>query len=108
MGLRDSYEQLWTATLARGLASDTFHVTDAKITRLALLEMCNGVDRWYSSTGPMGPSEVADAFADLALAMVGARRNGRPVLLSDLSCVPTEQVLKIAQRALQEICDSGS
>jgi AcrR family transcriptional regulator len=56
MGLRDSYEQLWTATLERGLASDTFHVTDAKITRLALLEMCNGVDRWYSSTGPMGPS----------------------------------------------------
>jgi AcrR family transcriptional regulator len=108
MGLRDSYEQLWTATLERGLASDTFHVTDAKITRLALLEMCNGVDRWYSSTGPMGPSEVADAFADLALAMVGARRNGRPVQLSDLSCVPTEQVLKIAQRALQEICDNGS
>lgn len=108
MELRDSYEELWAAALDRGLASGIFHVADAKIARLALLEMCNGVDRWYSSTGPMGPSEVADAFADLALAMVGARRNGRPVRLSNLSCAPTEQVLKIAQRALQEICDTDS
>jgi hypothetical protein len=78
MGLRDSYEQLWTATLERGLASGTFHVTDAKITRLALLEMCNGVDRWYSSTGPMGPSEVADAFADSPSRWLDAP-SGRPV-----------------------------
>jgi tetracycline repressor-like protein len=68
--------------------------------------MCNGVDRWYSSTGPMGPGEVADVFADLALAMVGARRNGRPVRLTNLACAPTGQIVKIAQRALQEICDS--
>jgi AcrR family transcriptional regulator len=105
MELRDSYERLWAGTLDRGLASGVFHVADAKITRLALLEMCNGVDRWYSSTGPMGPGEVADVFADLALAMVGARRNGQPVRLSSLACAPTEQVLKIAQRALQEICE---
>ncbi len=105
MELRDSYERLWAGTLDRGLASGVFHVADAKITRLALLEMCNGVDRWYSSTGPMGPGEVADVVADLALAMVGARWKGRPARLSDLACAPTEQVLKIAQRALQEICE---
>jgi Tetracyclin repressor-like, C-terminal domain len=105
MELRDSYEGLWAGTLERGLTSGTFHMADAKITRLALLEMCNGVDRWYSSTGPMGPGEVADVFADLALAMVGARRNGRPVRLNNLACASTEQIIKIAQRALQEICD---
>lgn len=106
MELRDSYEKLWAGTLDRGLASGAFRMADAKITRLALLEMCNGVDRWYSSTGRMGPGEVADVFADLALAMVGARRNGRPVRLSNLACAPTEQILKFAQRALQEICES--
>jgi AcrR family transcriptional regulator len=106
MELRDSYERLWAATLDRGLSSGVFHVADAKITRLALLEMCNGVDRWYSSAGPLGPGEIADVFADLALAMVGARRNGQPLGLRNLACAPTEQVLKIAQRALQEICES--
>lgn len=107
MKLRDRYEKLWTQTLDRGLASGVFHISDAKITRLALLEMCNGVDRWYSSTGPMGPGEVAEVFADLALAMVDARRDGQPVRLSDLACAPTEQVLKIARRALQEMGDGG-
>lgn len=106
MALRDSYEVLWARTLERGLQSGVFDIADAKITRLALLEMCNGVDRWYSSAGPMGPGAVADAFADLALAMVGARRNGQPVRLANLTCMATEQVLKIAHRALQEICES--
>lgn len=105
MELRDSYEKLWAETLERGLARGTFHMANAKITRLALLEMCNGVDRWYSSTGPLGAGEVADAFTDLALAMVGARRNGRSVRLGNLACAPTEQIFKIAQRSLQEICD---
>lgn len=106
MELRDSYEVLWARTIEHGLQSGVFDIADAKITRLALLEMCNGVDRWFSSAGPMGPGEVADAFADLALAMVGARRNGQPVRLANLTCMPTEQVLKIAHRALQEICES--
>jgi AcrR family transcriptional regulator len=104
MELRDSYERLWAATLERGLTGGVFHLADAKITRLALLEMCNGVDRWYSPAGPLGPGEIADVFADLALAMVGAHRNGQPVRLGNLTCAPTEHVLKIAQRALQEIC----
>lgn len=108
MELRDSYENLWAQTLDRGLADGVFHISDAKITRLALLGMCNGVDRWYSSTGPMRPAEVADVFADLALAMADARRDGEPVRLGNLACAPTEQVLKIARRALQEIGDSDS
>ncbi len=103
MKLRDSYEQLWAQTLDHGLASGVFHVADAKITRLALLEMCNGVDRWYSAAGRMGPGEVADLFADLALAMVDARKDGQPIRLSNLGCTSAEQVLKIARRALQEI-----
>lgn len=108
MKLRDSYENLWAQILDRGLASGVFRISDAKITRLALLEMCNGVDRWYSPTGPMGPAEVADAFADLALAMLDARRDGEPVRLSNLACAPTEQVLKVAERALQEIGDTDN
>ncbi len=52
MQLRDGYERLWAETLERGARSGEFSFADARITRLALLEMCNGVARWYSDRGP--------------------------------------------------------
>jgi AcrR family transcriptional regulator len=106
MSLRDKYEGLWSDVLDAGLGAGVFGFASRKITRLALLEMCNGVDRWYSGKGPMGPGEVADIFADLALAMVEASSDGRQVRLRNLQCVPAEYVVKIAERALREITDS--
>jgi AcrR family transcriptional regulator len=76
MQLRDGYERLWAETLEAGQRSGDFSFADARITRLALLEMCNGVARWYSDRGRMHPAEIADCFADLALAMVGATLSG--------------------------------
>src|SRR6202167_2808139 len=75
MQLRDGYELMWAQTLERGKSSGGFSFADARITRLALLEMCNGVARWYSDRGPRHPAEIADCFAGLALAMVGATQN---------------------------------
>jgi AcrR family transcriptional regulator len=105
MVLRDSYEALWADLLERGLADGVFHICDARIARLALLEMCNGIVRWYSDAGPMGPAEVADAFTDLALAMVGTRCQGRALKLGDLRCAPTSEVLQIVERVLREVDD---
>jgi AcrR family transcriptional regulator len=105
MSLRDQYERLWADVLDAGLRAGVFTFTSHKITRLALLEMCNGVDRWYSDKGPMGPGEVADIFADLALAMVAASSGGRPARLRDLPSEPSGHVVKIAERALREITD---
>jgi len=107
MSLRDQYEHLWSDVLESGLSAGTFSFASRKITRLALLEMCNGVDRWYSDKGPMGPGEVADIFADLALAMVEASGRSGPARLRNLQCVPAEHVVKIAERALREIADSS-
>jgi AcrR family transcriptional regulator len=76
MQLRDGYERLWAETLELGKRCGDFTFADARITRLALLEMCNGVARWYSDRGRMNPAEIADCFADLALAMVGAKVTG--------------------------------
>jgi AcrR family transcriptional regulator len=98
--LRDSYERLWAAVLENGLRSGVFRFGDSRIIRLALLEMCNGVARWYSDKGPMRPSEIADAFTDLALAMAGACSGGRPLQLADLSCLPTGEVLRLIEREL--------
>ncbi|MGO8960968.1 MAG: TetR/AcrR family transcriptional regulator [Streptosporangiaceae bacterium] len=101
MQLRDGYERLWAETLERGARSGEFSFADARITRLALLEMCNGVARWYSDRGPKHPAQIADCFADLALAMVGARLDGHRVRLADLQCKPTSEILALVDSELR-------
>ncbi len=101
MQLRDGYERLWAETLDRGARSGVFSFADARITRLALLEMCNGVARWYSDRGPKHPAQIADCFADLALAMVGASLDGHPVRLAELRCKPTSEILALVDAVLR-------
>jgi AcrR family transcriptional regulator len=101
MQLRDGYERLWAETLERGKRSGEFSFADARITRLALLEMCNGVARWYSDRGPKHPAEIADAFADLALAMVGARRDTRSPRTPDALGRPTREILALVDAELR-------
>jgi AcrR family transcriptional regulator len=105
MQLRDGYERLWAETLDRGARSGEFTFADARITRLALLEMCNGVARWYSDRGPKSPAEIADCFADLALAMVSARSRGDAVRLASLRSRPTREILALVEAELR---DSGN
>jgi AcrR family transcriptional regulator len=99
--LRDGYERLWAETLERGKRSGEFTFGDARVTRLALLEMCNGVARWYSDRGPKSPAEIADSFADLALALAGARMDGRPVQAADLPGRPTREILALVDAELR-------
>jgi AcrR family transcriptional regulator len=101
MQLRDGYERMWAETLEAGRRSGEFSFGNARVTRLALLEMCNGVARWYSDRGPMHPAEIADSFADLALAMVGARRDGVPVRAADLPGRPTREILALVEAELR-------
>lgn len=107
MQLRDGYERLWAETLDRGWRSGEFSFADARITRLALLEMCNGVARWYSDRGPKHPAEIADAFADLALAMVGAQVAGQALTTTDLQCRPTREILALVDAELRGAGDSA-
>jgi AcrR family transcriptional regulator len=100
--LRDDYERLWADVLERGERSGVFRLADARITRLALLEMCNGVARWFSDKGPLTTAELADAFTDLALAMVSAQSNRRPLRRADVTCPPTSDILAIIERELKE------
>jgi len=102
IALRDSYEAIWRSLLAEGTAQPAvFRIGSPKLTRLALLEMCNGVARWYSDRGPKHPSEIADCFAALALSMVGAARGGQPVRLADLQSRPTAEILALVEAELR-------
>jgi AcrR family transcriptional regulator len=69
---RDEYEQVWGSVIEKGCAAGSFHVTDAALARLALLQMCSGVANWYTPRGGRELTEVASAHAQLSLAMLGA------------------------------------
>jgi AcrR family transcriptional regulator len=107
MQLRDGYELLWAETLDLGVRSGEFSLADPRVTRLALLEMCNGVARWYSDRGPRSPAEIADCFADLALAMVSARKRGDIATLADLRSRPTPEILALVEAELRGAADGA-
>ncbi|GAA4536890.1 TetR/AcrR family transcriptional regulator [Amycolatopsis samaneae] len=69
--LRDDYEKLWSDAIEEGVAAGVFHTTHPAVTRLALLEMCNGVARWYSPRGPLPLDQLAGHYTELALRALG-------------------------------------
>ncbi|SNR57177.1 transcriptional regulator, TetR family [Haloechinothrix alba] len=75
---RDSYERLWADAIADGQHSGAFRADPDGVARRGLLEMCSGVARWYSSTGPMPLDELAREYALLALRALGATEPAAP------------------------------
>lgn len=73
VALRDRYEALWNDALAAGVAAGLFGVARVALVRRALLEMCSGVARWWTPEGELDLDGLADAYADLALRVVGSR-----------------------------------
>jgi AcrR family transcriptional regulator len=69
--LRDAYERIWAEVIEQGVANQAFHTPHPTATRLALLEMCNGVARWYSPRGELTLDALAGHHARLALRVVG-------------------------------------
>jgi AcrR family transcriptional regulator len=96
VALRDRYENIWREILERGNhTGGPFEIADPRFARLALMGMCNGVNRWYSANGPADVETVADGFAELALAMVHASADGRPLKLRDLGLPPADHYAAI-------------
>ncbi|MEO9137924.1 MAG: TetR/AcrR family transcriptional regulator [Jatrophihabitans sp.] len=71
--VRDEYETLFTTVLARGAKDGSFDVSDVVLTRLALLEMCNGVAHWYRPGGRLGVQDVQRRFVEFGTRLVGAQ-----------------------------------
>lgn len=71
VGLRDAYERLWADAIDDGVAAGIFHTGQPSVTRLALLEMCSGVARWYSPRGPLNLDQLATHYAELAMRALG-------------------------------------
>lgn len=71
VALRDAYERLWASAIDEGVAAGVFRVEHPAVTRLALLEMCSGVARWYSPRGALALDELAEHYAELASRALG-------------------------------------
>jgi hypothetical protein len=56
---------------------------------------------WYSDRGPKHPAEIAESFADLALAMVGARRDAQSPRTPDVLGPPTREILALVDAELR-------
>jgi AcrR family transcriptional regulator len=67
---RDAYEALWRDVLESGRAAGVMAVEDTDLARLALLEMCSGVSRWYSPRGRLDLDALAERYVAMAIALV--------------------------------------
>ncbi|MEV0347320.1 TetR/AcrR family transcriptional regulator [Nonomuraea sp. NPDC050680] len=72
IGLRDDYEALFARVIEHGMSTGVFQLTDQRVARLALLEMCNGVANWYRPDGRLSVAEVQDQLVELACRLMGA------------------------------------
>jgi AcrR family transcriptional regulator len=108
IALRDEYEAIWRSLLAEGIADEgggqggkgsVFRIGSPKLTRLGLLEMCNGVARWYARSGEFSAGDIADYYADLALDMVAARRDGNAIRLDATAGPPVSELLPMLDEA---------
>lgn len=69
--IRDRYEDFWRNAIADGCQRGVFSVPDERFARMAVLEMCSGVAKWYSPTGEMDLDAIGAAHARLALQLLG-------------------------------------
>jgi AcrR family transcriptional regulator len=71
---RDAYERIWDETIETGHKKGVFSVDSPRMATLALMPMCTGVVHWYHPTGLLTVDEIADQFADMAMALLRVDR----------------------------------
>lgn len=67
LALRDTYEGMFRATIAEGIASGEFAGHDARLPTIFLLTTLNAIPGWYRADGALDADDIADAYADLLI-----------------------------------------
>ncbi len=70
--LRRAYEARLEAILTAGLQDKVFGPNDTRITAMALIAMCNGVNTWFREGGRLSMSDVQDLYWDMVQKTVAA------------------------------------
>lgn len=74
ISIRDRIEDLLEACLIEGVESGEFRIGEMSVVKMALISLCQSVLAWYQPRGRLTPEEIGRIYAELALAMVTARR----------------------------------
>jgi hypothetical protein len=72
--LKRRFFQLFEDELAAGVAAGELQVTDPAATARAVLSLCTDIARWYRPERAPDVGALADAYGEMALRLVGARR----------------------------------
>ena len=72
IALRDRVSAMFNDAIAAGLNQGVFHCVHPREAGLALMTMCTAVASWYRPGGPATSEDIADRYAELALATLGA------------------------------------
>lgn len=70
---RRAYEDILFDIIESGVEEGRFQTYDSRVTVYAILGMATEVAVWYKPTGRLPLSEVANAYADMASALLAAR-----------------------------------
>ena len=64
---RDAYEAYFTRVIAEGAAAGELAAPNPRLAAIFILSAMNGLATWYRPSGPLGPDDVAEQYADLLL-----------------------------------------
>ncbi|MET7328155.1 TetR/AcrR family transcriptional regulator [Nonomuraea sp. NPDC005650] len=98
--LRDAYEAVWADTLRAGVRDGVFQ-DRGTVARLALLQMATGIAHWYRPDGELGIPQLCERFADMALSLMGAQREGRLLRVQDLALPDPALLLERVELAIE-------
>lgn len=70
VSLRDEQEAMFRDVIQRGTADGTFNTPHPAEAVRAIISMGYTIANWYRSDGPRTPEQIANAYAELALATV--------------------------------------
>jgi AcrR family transcriptional regulator len=70
---RDQQKRLFDDVVRDGAERGAFATPYPNEASMAIITMCTAVAQWYRPDGPLRPDEIAERYADLALAMLGHR-----------------------------------
>jgi len=70
--VRRHFQQRVQRFLAERVAARQFHIPDAKLAGIAILDLLKGVDAWMREPGRLGRRQVADTYSILIRQLMGA------------------------------------
>lgn len=76
--LRHLIQQTVQGLIERGRDIGALRVDEPKVASFAIIEMCEGVARWFRKSGELSESRIAHLYGDFAVRLAGGPGTGQP------------------------------